>query len=99
MIVLKLLAKILLIPVVICLTLIKWAGVFLNSISGVILGILAFIFALTGIVSLLFGLATGPEALRMILAGFAVFMISVAGEAIVKAISAADSGLREFIRS
>ena len=99
MIVLKLLAKLILIPVVICLTVVKWAGVFLNSISGVILGILAFIFALTGIVSLLFGLASGPEALKMILTGFVVFMISVAGEAIVTVISVANAGLREFIRS
>ena len=99
MIVLKLLAKLILIPVVICLTVIKWAGVFLNSISGVIFGILAFIFALTGIASLLFGLASGPEALEMILAGFVVFMIPVAGEAFVTAISAATAGLREFIRS
>ncbi len=99
MIVLKLLAKFLLIPVVICLTLIKWTGVFLNSISGVILGILAFIFALTGIASLLFRLASGPEALRMILVGFMIFMILVAGEAIVTAVSSASDGLYEFIRS
>ena len=99
MIVLKLLAKLILIPVVICLTVVKWAGVFLNSISGVILGILAFIFALTGISSLLFGLASGPEALKMILTGFVVFMIPVAGEAIVTVISAASAGLRDFIRS
>ena len=99
MIVLKLLAKLILIPVVICLTVVKWAGVFLNSISGVILGILAFIFALTGISSLLFGLASGPEALKIILTGFVVFMISVAGEAIVTVISVANAGLREFIRS
>ena len=99
MIVLKILAKLLLIPVVICLTVIKWAGVFLNSISGVILGILAFIFALTGIACLLFGLATGPEALKMVLAGFVVFMVPVAREAIVTAISAADAGLRDYIRS
>lgn len=99
MIVLKILAKLLLIPVVICLTVIKWAGVFLNSIFGVILGILAFIFVLTGIASLLFRLVTGAEALKMILAGFVVFMVPVAGEAIVTAISAADAGLRDFIRS
>ena len=99
MIVLKLLAKLLLIPVVICLTVIKWVGVFLNSISGVVFGILAFILALTGIASFLFGLASGPEVLKMILAGFVVFMIPVTGETIVTAISAVDNGLREFFRS
>ena len=99
MIVLKIIVKILLFPVVAALTLIQWTGIFLNSISGVILGILAFIFALTGIASLAFGLASGPEALKMIAAGFVIFMISVAGEWILTMIEAVHSGLCDFIRS
>ena len=99
MIVLKLIAKILLLPVVATLTMIQWAVVFLNSISGVILGILAFIFALTGIASLMFGLASGPEALKMIAVGFVIFMIPVIGEWFVTIITAANTGLRGFIRS
>ncbi len=99
MIVLKIIAKILLLPVVATLTLIQWAGIFLNSISGVILGILAFIFALTGIASLVFGLASGPEALKMIAAGFVIFMIPVAGEWILTMIDAIHTGLVDFIRS
>lgn len=99
MIVLKIIVKILLFPVVAALTLIQWAGIFLNSISGVILGILAFIFALTGIASLAFGLASGPEALKMIAAGFVIFMVQVIGEWFVGIITAANAGLRDFIRS
>ena len=99
MVVLKVIAKLLLFPVVIALTIIKWAGIFLNSISGVILGILAFIFALTGIASLAFGLASGPEALKMIVAGFVIFMIPVAGEWISTMIEALHTGLCDFIRS
>ena len=99
MVVLKVIAKILLFPVVVALTVIQWVGIFLNSISGVILGILAFIFALPGIASLAFGLASGPEALKMIAAGFVIFMISVAGEWILTMIEAVHSGLCDFIRS
>ena len=99
MIVLKIIVKILLFPVVAALTLIQWAGIFLNSISEVILGILAFIFALTGIASLAFGLASGPEALKMIAAGFVIFMIPIIGDWIVTAVTAANVGLRDFIRS
>lgn len=99
MIVLKIIAKILLFPVVAALTLIQWAGIFLNSISGPILGILAFIFALTGIASLIFGLVSGQEALKMITAGFVVFMVPVIGEWFVTKITAANTGLRGFIRS
>ena len=99
MIFLKIIAKILLIPVIVALTVIQWIGIFLNSISGVILGILAFIFSLTGIASLAFGLASGPEALKMIVAGFVIFMIPVAGEWILTMIEALHTGLCDFIRS
>ncbi len=98
MIVLKIILKILLFPVVAALTLIQWVGIFLNSISGVILGILAFIFALTGIASLVFGLASGPEALKMIAVGFVIFMVPVIGEWFVGMITAANAGVRDFIR-
>ncbi|MBQ1368531.1 MAG: hypothetical protein IIY45_10680 [Firmicutes bacterium] len=99
MVVLKVIAKILLFPVVVALTVIQWVGIFLNSISGVILGILAFIFALTGISSLAFGLVSGPEAIKMIAAGFVIFMVPVIGEWLTTMIAAANTGLRDFIRS
>lgn len=99
MFLLKLIGKIMLIPIMLALTLIQWIGIFLNSISGVILGILAFIFALTGIASLAFGLASGPEALKMIAAGFVIFMIPVIGEWIVTKIVAVNAKLRSFIKS
>ena len=99
MFLLKLIGKIVLIPIMLALTLIQWIGIFLNSISGVILGILAFIFALTGVASLAFGLVSGPEALKMIAAGFMIFMIPVIGEWFVGMITAANAGLRDFIRS
>ena len=97
--VLRIIVKILLIPVVAVLTLIQWIGIFLNSISGVFLEILAFVFALTGIASLVFGLISGPEALKMIVTGFVVFMIPVIGDWFVSMISSMNTGLREFIRS
>ena len=99
MIVVKIIAKILLLPVVAALTVIQWAGILLNSISGVYLGILAFIFALTGIASLMFGLASGPEALKMLIIGFVVFMVPIIREWFVNMIAAANAGLCNFIRS
>jgi len=98
MILLKIIAKVLLIPVIVALTLVQWAGIFLNSISGVLLGILALIFALTGIASLMFGLASGSEALKMIIAGFVMFMVPVIGEWFVTMITVVNTGLRDFIR-
>ena len=99
MAILKIIVKILLFPVVAALTVIQWAGIFLNSISGVILGILAFIFALTGIASLTFGLVSGPEALKMIAAGFVIFMVPAIGGWFVTMIASLNTSLRDFIRS
>ncbi len=95
---LRIIAKILLSPVVVALTLIQWIGIFLNSLSGVILGILAFIFALTGIASLAFGLVSSPEALKMIAVGFVIFMIPVVGDWFVNMIAAVNTGLRNIFR-
>lgn len=97
MIFLKIIAKVLLLPVIVVLTAIQWIGIFLNSISGVILGILAFIFALTGIASLAFGLASGPEALKMIAVGFVIFTIPIIGEWVVTMISMVSTKVRSFI--
>lgn len=97
MIFLKIIAKVLLLPVIVVLTAIQWIGIFLNSISGVILGILAFIFALTRIASLAFGLASGPEALKMIAVGFVIFTIPIIGEWIVTMISMVSTKVRSFI--
>ena len=49
--------------------------------------------------SLAFGLASGPEAIKMIAAGFVIFMVPVIGEWFTTMIAAANTGLRDFIRS
>ncbi len=96
MIILKIIAKILLLPVIVALTVIQWLGIFLNSISGVILGILAFIFTLTGIASLAFGLAAGSEALKMVAIGFVIFMVPVVGDWFLRIMDALITRLRKI---
>ena len=99
MYVIKLIMKIVMLPVVVAVTLVQWFMAFLVGFSSAVFYLLAGLFLLVAVLSYLMGLAAGPEALKMILAGFVIFMIPVAGEAIVTAISAASAGLREFIRS
>ncbi len=99
MVVLKVIAKILLIPVVLVLMVIQWVGIFLNSISGVIFGILAFIFALTGIASLAFGLASGQEGLKMLFYGFVIFLIPHLGNWLIGIIIHLRYNLDDYIRS
>ena len=99
MYVLKLILKILILPVVVAVTLVQWFITFLVGFSSAVFYLLAGLFLLVEVLSYLMGLSVGAEALRMILAGFVVFMIPVAGEAVVTAIAALNAGMRDFIRS
>lgn len=97
--VLRIIAKILLIPVVVVLTVIQWIGIFLNSISGVVMGILSFLFVLTGTASLLFGLASGPEFWKMIITAFVIFLIPHIGDWMIERITLLRYLVGDFIRS
>ena len=99
MLILKMIAKIVLLPVLIAAILAQWIGIFLNSISGVFTGILSFIIVLTGIASLLFGLASGPETLKMMIAAFAIFLIPHIGNWLIGRIMLLRFRIGDFIRS
>lgn len=99
MTVLKTMAKIALLPVAAVLTVIQWIGIFLNSISGVIMGIMSFLFFLTGMASLVFGLVSGPEFLEMITAAFVIFLIPQVGSWLIERIILLRCLISDFIRS
>ena len=91
--------KIILLPVACVLTLIQWIGIFLNSISGVVMGILSFLFVLNGTASLLFGLASGPEFWKMIITAFVIFLIPHIGDWMIERITLLRYLVGDFIRS
>lgn len=64
-----------------------------------ILGILSFIIALTGIASLLFGMASGQEVLKMMAVAFLIFLIPHIGNWIIEQITVLGCILGNFIRS
>ena len=99
MFILKLIAKIVLLPVLIAAVLVQWIGIFLNGISSVILNILSFVIALTGIASLLFGLATGPEAVKMLAGAFIVFLIPHVGDWLIDKVILLRSLIGTFLMS
>ena len=96
---LRIAGKILLFPVMLVVTIIQWLFIFLISFSSVIFYLLAGLFLLVAVLSLIFGVATWPEALRAILAGFIVFMIPVIGQGITVIIAVFREGLSDFIWS
>ena len=99
MFLLKLFGKIAAIPIMLILTLAKWVGVFLIGFSSVVFNLLAGLFLLVAVLSYLMRLSTGPEVLRMILAGFVIFMMPVIGKWFVALIAMANDRLHAFLRS
>jgi len=65
----------------------------------VVFNLLAGLFFLVGVASYILGLTAGVESLKMLVIGFLFFMIPITGEWIVTAVTAANIGLREFIKS
>ena len=96
---LKFLGKVLAFPVMLIVTVIQWLFTFLVGLSSVILNLLAGLFLLIAVLSLIFGLSTWSEALRPALAAFIVFMIPVIGQGITAVIVVIREGLSDFIWS
>ena len=82
--IIKFILKCIALPLLLPIVLIQWIGIFLNSISSVIFGILSGICSLTAIASLAFGLSTGGEVIRMLIVAFVVFIIPHIGNWIIE---------------
>ena len=97
--VLKPIVKIVVLPVDVAVTLVKWVMVFLVGFSSPLLNKLAGFILLVAVLSYMTGSDAGTLALELGLIGFVVFMIPVAGEAVVTAIAALSARIRAFLRS
>ena len=95
----KLILKSLTLPLMAAVILFQWFGIFLTGLAGGILNVLAFFFALVAGAAFLMGLASGPEALKMLAVGFVLFILPVIAERIIIGITARRCNLTEFIRS
>ena len=93
---LRIMGKVLVFPIMLMVTIIQWLFVFLISFSSVIFYLLAGLFLLAAFLSLIFGVATWPEALRAVLAGFIIFLIPVIGHGITTIIAVFRDGLSDF---
>ena len=97
--IIRFLLKMVVSPIILIVTVIQWFGAFIIGFSSAVFNVLAGLFLLVAALSYLMGLSAGAEAVKMVVAGFIVFMIPVAGEWIVTAITALNMGMRNFIRS
>lgn len=99
MFLLRLLLKLILLPVMLAVTLLQWVGIFLTGFSSVIFYILSVIVFLTAVLSWAFQIAPGVEVLKMLAIAFVVFIVPHIGEWFVGRISDLNGGLRAFIRA
>ncbi len=95
----KLPFKIVAIPLMLIITLIQWFGVFLVSCSAIVLNLFAGLCFLLAVLGFLMQINTGAESIRMIIVGFVVFMVPIAGEWIIESVMDINLGLRDFIKS
>jgi hypothetical protein len=97
--IIRFLLKMVVFPIMLIVTVVQWFGAFIIGFSSAVFNVLAGLFLLVAVLSYLMGLSAGAEAVKMIAAGFIVFMIPIAGEWVVTAITALNIGMRNFIRS
>jgi len=80
-------------------SLLQWIVIFLTGLARGIFGLFSLLFALVAGASFLFGIASGPEALKMLAVGFVLFILPHIAERIVIGITVLRCNLAEFIRS
>ena len=96
---LRIIGKILAFPVMLIVTVIQWLFTLMVGLSSVVFNLLAGLFLLIAVLSLVFGISTWTEALRPVLAAFIVFMIPVVGQGITAVVVVIREGLSDFIWS
>lgn len=99
MIIVKSIMKILILPVLVLLILGQWIGLFLNSISSVIFGILSTLLWSLALICLLFGESTGAETMKMLIFAFVIFIIPYIGNWIIERIVIVRCILSDFLKS
>ena len=97
--VLRILLKIPALLMLLLFSLLQWIGTFLTGFAGGVFGVLSLLFALVAGASFLFGIASGPEALKMLAVGFVLFILPHIAEWIIIGIIALRCNLADFIRS
>ena len=77
MVIVKLIIRILLLPVRISLTIVQLVVMFITWLSATVFHILSGIICITAILGYGFGQETGTEAVRMLVAGFILYILPV----------------------
>ena len=92
----RLTLKIMFLPVMAALVVIRLFVEFLSGISAVIFRVIAGIFLLTALLSYGFGLESSGECLQMVLAGFLFYLLPSTAEIVIAGIIFLEEWIRSF---
>ena len=92
----RLILKIMFLPVMATLAVIRLLVEFLSGISAVIFRVIAGIFLLTALLSYGFGLESSGECLKMVLAGFLFYLLPSTVEIVITGIIFLEEWIRSF---
>lgn len=96
---LKSLVKLVLLPILAAIIILKWVGTFFVFCSAWIFRILAMILFLTAVLSGLMGLEGWPAVWKMLIGAFVIFLIPCVGEVLMAATEIASGALAAFMVS
>lgn len=99
MTVLKWMLKLALLPLLLLLILVQWAGIFLATFSTILTNLLAGLFFFVALTSWVMKLADGGEVLKMLITAFVVFVLPYIAIAAIAKISFFADELRDFLQS
>lgn len=77
MVIMRIIIRVLLLPVRICLTIIQLVVMFITWLSATVFHVLSGIICITAILSYGFGQETGTETIRMLVVGFVLYTLPV----------------------
>ena len=95
---LKLIAKVLVLPIAVCLWAFKWIGTFCTAMSHWIFDILASLLFLLGIIGLITDQLTSITTIEAFIASFIVFLIPRIAQRLVVCASGISARMFNFIR-
>ena len=95
----RMLFKLMALPLIVAVTIIQWVGIFLTGFSGIIFNLFAGLIFLITLICFALGVTAGIEALKMLAVGFVIFIIPYIAEWLIVRVVTLNYGLRDFIKS
>lgn len=95
----RMLFKLMALPLIVAVTIIQWVGIFLAGFSEIIFNLFAGLIFLITLIGFALGVTAGIEALKMLTVGFVIFSIPYIAEWLIVRVATLNYGLRDFIKS